>query len=173
MLQTQSSNSTLLKAFNCLDVEYFVVGGMAVHFHCPERYILGKDLDLLVNHEEENAIRAAVAFEFLKKDGIMISENKQELLIRLTKPYSCIWLKQDLFADVLTSPKEFDFSSAFENSIEGEINGIRVQIASCSDLVSLKTIAYKNDRNYKDLKDLARLRKKMQREEYKFGLVDT
>ena len=160
VLQTHSRHSVLLKTFNNWEVEYLVVGGIAVHCHCPERCILGKDLDLLVSHELDNAVRIACALDSLKKDGITITETKQELAIRFSKPNSGLKSEWELFADILTSSEEFDFNSAFSNSITEEINGIRVRIVPCVDLVHLKEIAYRRDGIEKDLDDLAMLKRR-------------
>ena len=156
------SNSALLRAFDRRNVKHLVIGGMAVHHYCPERCVIGKDLDLLTDPEEENVERIVLAFGDLKVDGIHFDQpTLQQIPILLTKPCGRVRRACDLFVDILTPPKSFEFDTLFRNSIavEEERSGVPVCIVSCFDLVCLKAHAYNKDGQEKHKQDLELLRK--------------
>ena len=139
----------LMRALDDQEVKYLVVGGRAVKHYCPEREV--DDLDLMINPTEENAIKVELALSDLEKYGFCLIGIGQKRINLNSLAEPCvyfplktrIWVTKTINADILTSPKEFDFNSAFHNSIEGEINGIYAHIVSCSDQIRLSEIAYR------------------------------
>ena len=140
----------LMSALHEHGVKYLVVGGRAVRHYCPERDV--DDLNLMINSTEENVKKVEFALSDLEKYGfylVGIGEKRINLNL-LAKPCvyfplkSRIWATKTINADILTSPKEFDFNSAFHNSINGELNGICVNFVSRSDQIRLSEIAYRS-----------------------------
>ena len=137
----------LMSALHDQEIKYLVVGGRAVRHYCPERDV--DDLDLMINPTEENAKKVEFALLDLEKYGfylIGIEQTRIDLNLLANPCFRLplkkrIWATKTINADILTSPKEFNFNSALHNSIQGEINGIYAHIVSCSDQIRLSMIA--------------------------------
>ncbi|MBX3228937.1 MAG: hypothetical protein KIT84_41600 [Labilithrix sp.] len=114
--------SALLPVFRALraaDVDYLVVGGVAVVLHGHLR-VTG-DLDLVLHLAEENVRRAMQALA--------------GLVFTLWSPHGD-GMQIDVFAQ-----EPFDFASARARAEHIEIDDAVIAVASISDLVAMKRIA--------------------------------
>ena len=69
MLKTLHTNSHLLNALNDHEVEYLVVGGLAVKYYWPQRQV--DDLDLLIDPTPDNKNRLSCALTEMAEHGIL------------------------------------------------------------------------------------------------------
>lgn len=53
------SNQEIVQIFSALDIDFVLIGGLAVAWYCAERQAV--DMDLLVNPTNENAARISQA----------------------------------------------------------------------------------------------------------------
>jgi hypothetical protein len=155
--------SALLPVFRALrsaDVEYLVVGGVAVVLHGHLR-VTG-DLDLVIHLTEENSRRTiqaltglgyqpripvpAAAFSDERTRASWIEE-KNMLVFTLWSP-SGDGLQIDIFAK-----EPFDFASAYARAEMVEIEDAVIAVASIIDLIAMKRIAGRA----KDVDDIAAL----------------
>ena len=97
---------------------------------------------MLINNTLENAekvVRSLVELEaggWQEVDLSKLEAGKHKLL----KTCVQLSLKRHLCVDILTPREGFDFDSAFQDSIEGMVNDIRVRIISYRDLVKHKEL---------------------------------
>ena len=151
MLHTSHMNGRLLRVLNRHEVEYLVVGGLAVKYYWPQREV--DDLDLLIDPTTENKDRLIRA---LREMAISRVDYIEE---RLHNPSTCpqqIPLHDTLNADILTPHiGRFCYSSALPNAVRTMVDDIHVKIISCRDLIDIKKL--RSER--KDLRDIQVLEK--------------
>jgi predicted nucleotidyltransferase len=123
------------REFLCLlnehEVKYLVVGGYAVAFHGHPRYT--KDLDIWIWVDPTNATKMVdvlQAFGFasigLSKEDFLNAEN----VFQLGYPPVRI--------DLAMSISGVDFESSFENKLEIEVDGIKLNVIGLDDLKTNK-----------------------------------
>ena len=160
MLQTLHTNSHLLNALNDHEVEYMVVGGLAVKYYWPQRQV--DDLDLLIDPTLENKNRLICALREMAEHGIFRSvfQELDDIEERLHNPDhrpQVISLKgpTTLNADIRTPvPGKFDYSSALPNAVEAMVNDIPVKMISCRDLIEDKKLLFRLRNFQGDLQDI-------------------
>ena len=160
-LFTFGANADFLVLLNRHDVQYLVVGSLAVQYHCPERE--ADDLDLVVNRTQENGWKLIAALEHAIKDAACLIDPKtanhlDELrnLCKSKGKEQCVNpVIRNLYLDIWLGAADFDFDSAFRNSIEVRVNGESARVMSCRDLLEHK----KSRNREKDQDDVLRLRK--------------
>lgn len=151
-LQHTGSNVELVRAFVSTGVEFVVVGGLAVSWHCADRQ--ADDMDLLVNPTPENSARISNALDGLRLRGFSANS--------FTKPALQVPLKQHLYAELLTPrPEGPTYSDVADSAVDAKLFNIPVRVASPVSLIRMKeqAIASAEAQRDKHLKDIQRLRK--------------
>lgn len=123
------SNKDLISALIRHNVEFIVIGGLAVSWFCPERQ--ARDMDLLVNPTPENSGRLAAALSDLR----LTSFTEKSFAKRgVHAP-----LKGEFFADILT-PKDGgpSYAESSAGAVQAKVFGIPILVASPSALIVLK-----------------------------------
>lgn len=139
-------NDRLLAEFLKQGVRFIVVGGLAVHFHVPERE--ADDLDLLVESTPDNAAHLSCALLNLRDQSFDTN--------LITKPHEQpqhFPMKRVFYADLVTTGTDIDFATEWERADEGLIFQNKVRFASKDLLIRMKR---KGGRE-KDLSDIALL----------------
>ena len=136
-----SKQISLLAAFLDAEVEYAVVGGVAVNAHGYIRAT--NDLDLFIRPTEENA---RAAFKALVALGVSLDGFEPADL--LDDEENLRFGSEQDHVDVLPSIGEMTFDQVWRNRIETEVEGVRVPFISKSDLIE-------NKRQVGQLRDLA------------------
>lgn len=131
LMTTWARNTEFLAALIRHQVRFLIVGGVAVKFYVDERE--ADDLDLLVESTEENAQRLAMVLNEFPMIGsfIRLSDMGGETPQQLP-------LKSDVYIDILTSGNQIDFSSEWNNAVDGLIWQHPVKFASRELLISMK-----------------------------------
>ena len=138
-----------LRTFNQCNVQYLIVGGVSVILHGYARTTV--DLDIWVNRTEENYGKICKAFQNF---GMPVFDMTMENFLgnpdmdvfTFGRPPACI--------DLMVLVKGLDFETAFQNSVEKEIDGIAIRTLSREDLIKAKQSAGR----HKDLDDAEKLK---------------
>jgi hypothetical protein len=133
------------------EVEFIVVGGLAVAWHCPSRS--ADDMDLLVNPTAENSVRVASVL-----DGLGLSGHTSSSFERLGVQ---VPLKSRQYAELLTPEKDgISFADTARDAVHGKLFNIPVRIAGVATLVAMKERAARAAEAQRDkhLRDIALLR---------------
>ena len=116
-----------IELLNAHSVRYLVVGGYAVAFHGYPRYT--KDLDVWIELSPENAdnvIKALEEFGFgslgIKTDDFL----EDDQIIQLGYPPNRI--------DILTTLKKIKFEDCYNERIEIEIQGVKINFIDLENL---------------------------------------
>lgn len=149
----------LLKVLVENNVEFFVIGGVAVGFHGYLRAT--KDLDIVPNPNPKNLKRLAATLQTLqaKVDGANDFQ-KDELPDPLDPKILALggnWVLDTRLGrfDVMQWLNETDlWTELSPNTINSEIDGLPIKVVSYGDLIALKKHANRES----DLEDLKRLR---------------
>jgi len=141
-IQTFGGNSHLLAELNQSGVRYLIVGGVAVHFHAPERAY--DDLDIMLDPTMKNADRFLMVLDKLGLRAQFPAE-------KLAQPKKQIPLKTYHYADVVTPAFDIDFAAEWEQASLATVNDQPVRIASRDLLRRLKS-GSERDKDVKDLK---------------------
>ena len=131
----------LLAAFLAANVDYAVVGGVAVNAHGYVRAT--NDLDIFIRPTEENA---RAAFEALRTLGIPLGELQPTDL--LSDQDNLRFGPAEDHIDILASIGEMPFDQVWRNRIETLVEGLPVPFISKADLIE-------NKRQVGRLRDLA------------------
>ena len=149
----------LIEGLNSFNVEYLVIGGLAVKKYYPKRKT--KDLDVLLPCDLASALQVAEIFRGLKMDEDPLRRWEDILLtpcIRLACPDQV-----ENEVDILTSIDGIDFSVCYENSDDMKIGGLNFKVPSRSDLIQMKAISLQSgnskESHEKDLQDIYLLSK--------------
>lgn len=136
----------LLRAFNDHAVKYLIVGGYAFGVHAEPRAT--KDLDVFIRADEENsnAVFRALAQYGAPLTGFSPSDFMDGTTFQIGQPPTRI--------DILQHIDGITFDAAWENRVEGLIDGeIRTAIISKDDLIRNK-LATGRDQDMIDAKQL-------------------
>ena len=137
----------LLQTFNDEQARYLIVGGYAVIKHSEPRYT--KDLDLWVGIAADNAERV---FRALQRFGAPLTGLTAQDFSAAGFFYTMGLAPQRV--DVLMSVEKLDFAQCWERRVESEVDGIKVNFLSASDLIINKEAVGR----YQDLADAEKLR---------------
>ena len=111
--------------------EYLIVGGYAVGIHGHPRYT--GDLDIWLNPTEQNA---ALILKSVNEFGFSSFNLKVE---DFTKPGNVIQLGYPpLRIDLLTEIDGVAFANAYQNKVEVDIEGLKVNFIGYQDLIKNK-----------------------------------
>jgi predicted nucleotidyltransferase len=136
----------LLRAFNDHGVRYLVVGGYAFGVHAEPRAT--KDLDLFIASDKENseAVFRALAQYGAPLAGLSPADFQDGTVFQIGQPPARI--------DLLQHIDGVSFDEAWENRIEGLLNGeIRTVVISKDDLIRNK-LASGREQDVLDVKKL-------------------
>ncbi len=134
------------------EVEYVLIGGLAVNIHGFKRST--GTMDVFVNITKENHEKLKrVHVDFRMPMGKMISfENFQN-----SKDYDVFRFGGGIYhIDVLTVCKGLDFEETYRASIESVFEGIKIRVVHLNQLIQAKEASGR----YKDLEDVKQLKKK-------------
>lgn len=144
-------NGDLVRALVAADVEFVLVGGLAVSWYCDGRE--ADDMDLLVNPTRENAQRIHTALYSVNHTG-----HDPE---SFAKPGVQAPLKRQFYAELLTSPIGGpSFATIAESAEPAQLNGVPIRVASAAMLIRLKqcAIAANSEDREKHVADIELLR---------------
>lgn len=136
----------LLRAFNDHAVKYLIVGGYAFGVHAEPRAT--KDLDIFIRADEENsqALFRALAQYGAPLDGLSPADFMDGTVFQIGQPPARV--------DILQHIDGISFDQAWENRIEGLIDGaIRTIVISKNDLIQNK-LASGREQDILDVKKL-------------------
>ncbi len=146
-LDHYAGNGPLVNALVAADVDFVVIGGVAISWHCKER--LADDLDLLVCPSPENSRRIAQVLGNLGYANISVTSfEKNGLQIPLKKVFYA-----ELLTPISGGPT---FESVFVDAEFGQLFGCRVRIASrvCLRLMKEQVISLTKGKISKHVDDL-------------------
>jgi predicted nucleotidyltransferase len=136
----------LLRAFNDHAVKYLIVGGYAFGVHAEPRAT--KDLDLFIRPDKENsqAIFRALAQYGAPLGGLSPADFMDGTVFQIGQPPARV--------DILQHIDGISFDEAWENRIEGLVDGeIRAIVISKDDLIQNK-LASGREQDILDVKKL-------------------
>jgi len=146
-------NEPLVRAFLDADVEFIVVGGLAVSWHWLERE--ADDMDLLLNPTAENSIRVVRA---LRSQHLEAHDE-----IAFVREGLQIQLKESHYAELLTPRNDGEsYVEAAKKAVKGKIFNFSVLIAAKETLIAMKIFADNtsdplHEKHRRDLKALRSL----------------
>jgi len=143
-----------LKLLNLFNVEYVLVGGMAVNLHGYQRTT--GDMDIFVNPTEENHNR-------LKKVHIDYGMPMGEMMLLRnflnTKIYDVFTFGGGIYRiEILTVCKGLTFNITFKNAITTQIEDIKIKYIDYNTLIKAKKASGRPKDLY-DIDELEKLRK--------------
>jgi hypothetical protein len=128
-LMCTGANEEIVSTFSRFGVEFVVIGGLAIAWHCTSRQ--ADDMDLLVNPTEANSQRVSNALSALGLTGFGVNS--------FAKHGVQAQIKQHHYADIITPAKDGQtFKSIEADAVNGHLFKIPVRIASRESLVQLK-----------------------------------
>ena len=136
----------LLLAFNDQSVKYLVVGGYAFGVHAEPRAT--KDLDLFIRSDKENsaAVFRALAQYGAPLSGLSPADFMDGTIFQIGQPPARV--------DILQQIDGVSFDEAWENRIEGFLDGeVRTMVISKDDLIRNK-LASGREQDVLDVKKL-------------------
>jgi hypothetical protein len=141
-LTTFHGNADFVRMLIDAQVEFLVVGGLAVVFHKCRNPQNVDDLDLLLNPSAENAERFLSVFSSPNLRKLYNLESDQLPSVpQLARPNVQIPLKVEpmVYMDFFTPPEDVNFSELYSRSECASLNGnISVHVISRLDLVERK-----------------------------------
>lgn len=123
------ANEEIVRTFVKHEVEFILIGGLAIAWHCRGRQ--ADDMDLLVNATEENSKRITQALNGVGLSGF---GDKSFMAPGLQAP-----LKQRHYAEILTPKKGgLSYSEVASDAGTGNLFGMPIKLASIAGLLKLK-----------------------------------
>ena len=147
-----SANEVLIRTFVTRNVEFVVIGGLAVAWYCADRQ--ADDMDLLVDNTLENSERISQSLVSLNLSGFA---SNSFVKLGLQVP-----LKQFYYAELLTPRKDGStYAEVANDAVEASVFNIPVRLASVASLIRLKELAVASEKVQidKHLKDIECLKK--------------
>jgi len=139
-LNTFGGNADFVRTLIEAQVEFLVVGGLAVVFHNCRDPLKVDDLDLLVNPSPENAERFIQVLSAMQFDPLpaiaQVARSNFQIPIKIIPLF---------YVDILTPPDNIDFGELSSRSESALLqDNIPIQVVSRWDLIALKQIAIQN-----------------------------
>jgi hypothetical protein len=149
-LYTWGGNDPLLEALLHQQVEFLVVGGMAVHFYDETRQ--PDDVDLMLRQTPRNAERVKAA---LFEAGLNPQFEVEEFMRPTRKQLSLKHLPpHNYYVDIVTPGPETSINdSEWSGSPNARLNAFQVRVASAGLVIELK----RDSERQKDKDDVRRL----------------
>jgi hypothetical protein len=147
------SNEVLIRALIADDVEFILIGGLAISWYCSDRQ--ADDMDLLVNPTPENSARIFKCLIGL--DGLNMSGFKPDSFAKFGLQ---IPLKGLYYAELLSPQKDgLTYYEVVNDALEAKLFNIPVKLASVASLIRLKeqVLVSENGQAEKHVADIKRL----------------
>ena len=130
-MEMRSDFSELLALFNEYNVDYIIVGGIALAWHGAPRYT--GDIDILVRAEDNNAQRIVAALEAFGFGGMGI------VVEDFTAPKRVLQLGYPpVRIDLMTTLTGVSWSDAWEGRVEGAYGGVSARFLGRAELIANK-----------------------------------
>ena len=146
-LFTFAPNQELIDSLANLGARFIIVGGLAVHYHAPERNV--GDLDLLI---ERSADTAAKVIAVLSSCPLIKHSITTDQLLRPKKTQ--IPVKIYFNADILTTGEDIDFEQHWSRAHDARVGNTPVKVAAIETLLLLLSLSEKP----KHVEDIALLK---------------
>lgn len=146
------SNEEIVKAFFAFDVEFILIGGLAVSWYCSSRQ--ANDMDILVNPTKENSEKITNALGSLGLNGFANNS--------FAKPGVQAPIKKIYYCDIITPARSgLTFEDLMRGSVMGKLFNIPVYIPSVENLIKMKeSVAASTEKELnKHQQDIVLLRK--------------
>jgi hypothetical protein len=146
------ANEVLIRAFVARNVEFVIIGGLAVAWYCASRQ--ADDMDLFINNTPENSERI-----FQSLISLNLRNFAPDSFVKLGLQ---VQLKQTYYAELLTAKKDgLTYAEVVNDAVEAKVFNIPVQLASVASLIRLKELAVASEEAQidKHLKDIECLKK--------------
>lgn len=150
----------LFKALRTYDIDYLLIGGLAVNLHGVPRMTM--DVDLVIALDADNIARLELCVKALGlrpsvpvKLANLADASKRETLFREKHliALSLISDKPEMPTVDIVIHHPLNFKKAYQNRVERDISGTPVMLASIKDMITMKKAAGRAQ----DLADIAHL----------------
>ena len=150
----------LFKALQAYDINYLLVGGLAVNLHGVPRMTM--DVDLVIALDVDNLSKLEACTKFL---GLYPSVPVKLADLAIAAKREALFKEKHLIALSMISEKPatptldiiihhpLKFKKAYQNKIERDVSGTPVMLASIEDMITLKKAAGRAQ----DLSDIVHL----------------
>jgi hypothetical protein len=139
---------TLFKALNAHNIDYLLVGGLAINLHGVPRMTMDVDLVIALNADNIAKLEACAKFLGLRpnvpvKLADLADASKREALFKKKHliALSLIGEKPETPTVDIVIHHPLDFDKAYHNRIERDISGTPVMLASIDDMITMKKAA--------------------------------
>lgn len=150
----------LFKALNAHNIDYLLVGGLAINLHGVPRMTMDVDLVIALDADNISKLEACTKFLGLRpnvpvKLADLADASKREALFKEKHliALSLIGEKPEMPTVDIVIHHPLEFKKAYQNKIERDIAGIPVMLASIEDMIIMKKAAGRAQ----DLADIAHL----------------
>ncbi|MGZ5575903.1 MAG: hypothetical protein ACXWEV_03420 [Methylobacter sp.] len=125
-------NKEIVKVFFAFDVEFILVGGLAISWYCSSRK--ADDMDILVNPTKENSEKITNA-----RGKLGLTNFPSDCF---AKPSVQAPIKQIYYCDIITPARNgLTFENLMKDSVLGRLFNITVHIPSIENLIKMKESA--------------------------------
>lgn len=133
-LFTFGANQELVDSLVKLGARFIIVGGLAVHYHAPERKV--GDLDILI---ERSAKTAEKVIEVLSSCPLIRHSITADQLLLPRK----IQIPAKIYfnADILTSGEDIDFDQHWHRAHDAKVGNTPVKVAAVETLLLLLSLS--------------------------------
>lgn len=149
----------VIKKFNKCEVDYLLVGGLAVGFYGYARFT--GDMDLWINPTNANLDKLGNALKSLGYEDAVIEKVTKLRPVDHPTPIRLI-SEDDIFqVDVMTSIyyEPLSYEKCKESSKELKLSGFQLPVIGLKELIEVKSNVNRGDGGMKDLIDVHELRK--------------
>lgn len=149
----------VLSALDKHNVNFILVGGLAVGFHGYARYTGDMDLWLEPSHENMSKLsNSLIELGYDKETTISILASRP---FDHPTPIRLFDFQDEFKVDLMTTiyNDEFSFEICRKEAVEYYLNGIKLNIVNISHLISIKEKVRRYDNSMKDLIDAYELKK--------------
>lgn len=137
-----------IELLNEHQVDYMIIGAHALAYHGRPRHT--GDLDIWIKPSSENASKMIVVLNDFGFGSLGLTEHdflKDNYVTQLGYP--------PLRIDILNAISGVDFDEAYNNKIEGDVDGLKINFINVEEFIRNKEATGRQ----KDLGDIASLRK--------------
>ena len=138
----------LFKALQTYDINYLLVGGLAINLHGVPRMTM--DVDLVIALDADNIAKLEACTKFLGlrpnvpvKLADLADAHKRETLYKEKHliALSLIGEKPETPTVDIVIHHPLDFKKAYQNKVERNVSGTPIMLASIEDMITLKKVA--------------------------------
>lgn len=154
----------VLQQLDKYDVQYSIVGGVAVNLHGILRFTA--DLDLVVELSIENLKKFLAAMKDagyvprlpVAPEDLLSEEKRREWMTEKNLKAFTFWNPKTTLEHVDMLLSQSENSGIYQRSIRRQAGGIHISFASIDDLIKMKQIAGR-DKDQLDIADLNKLKR--------------